>query len=1035
MKTTFSRRQLYALGEPLGDSATHRKADGGLVLGDGGGGGGGSSGGTTVTDLPEWAKGYAQETLGKGSALTDINQNPYKAYTGDRTAGFSKLQTTAQEGAEKLQTSPELRTASGITEQAALSGLGAGYQPGYFGNQFRAPGAYQTGQFGYLGAQAPDLQQFQMGPAERVAGGQYAAPEMAAAQTGYRPDLSMYQMGPAERVRTGSFTQPGVAERYMSPYIEQALAPQLREAQRASQIAGTQEAGQAVRSGAFGGSRAGLLEAERQRNLATQMGDIRVRGLQTAFEQAQGLYGTEAQRQLAAQQANQQAGLTVGGQNLAAALGVQQLGTQTGMQTALANLSSQQQANVQNQAAQLQTQGLNASQAMQAALANQQAGLNVGQQNLAAQLGIQQLGAGQNMQAQLANQQAYQQAQAQREASRQFGYGQQMTAAQQRAQFGQAAQQLGEQSRQFGAGYGLQGLQTALSGAGQLGNLGQQQFGQQKDILGLQSQFGQQQQALEQQRLSQRYQDFLNEERYPYQQLEFMSNLIRGTPMGTVQTMYNAPPSTMQTLGALGLGAYGAKQLFAKEGGTVNSYARGGSVTDDRFVAGALDRLSNAQLDQAEQVAKAEGDANRLRLIAEERATRASESRGLAGMYNSLSQEVQARMAGGGIVAFSGGGESSAADTINAAMDEAEGSEGSAADVINAAMASPGAPDRYGRSLDTLDALIAQMSEAKPEQLSREQLDDIINKQFALEQRLAGPAPYGDIQKFIGEAEADRPKALQQAKGLAALKAMSAIVQPGGFIRGLAGAGGAAGDVMDKAFQADRAEKRSLASMKFNMADAQRKERMGMTKSAMDAARQAQRDKLDAHKSHMQSLGLRAQAAARGAQAAKPTGQKGASEPKAVEQYGLALAEYKRNPTPENKIKMESWLSAVQESRDIGPDRLAAIMAGITGQRTAAELRADVTLAGQARQIDDKVLEARTRAQYSPAYLAAKTDADRAEVLRKAEADARAVYSSSAARPAPGAGPTTTATFDAQWAKLKKGQSLVGPDGKTYIKQ
>lgn len=997
------------------------------------GGGGGGSGGTTVSDLPEWAKGYAQETLGKGSALTDINQNPYNAYTGDRTAGFTPLQQQAQAGAANMQTSPELNTAAGITQQAALSGLGAGYQPGYFGNQFRAPGAYQTGQFGYMGAQAPDLQQYQMGPAERVAGGQYAAPEMAAAQTGYNPNLQQFQMGPAERASTQSFTQPGSAEAYMNPFMQNVVDKQTREAERQAGLAARQQRAQSIQRGSFGGGRTAVTEAAAARDLAELKSDIFKTGQQSAFQNAQQQFNAEQQARMQAQLANQQAGLTVGGQNLSAALGVQQLGTQTGMQTALANLNNQQQAAVQNQAAQLQTQGLSAGQAMQAALANQQAGLNVGQQNLAAQLGIQQLGSGQNMQAQLANQQAFQQAQAQREASRQFGYGQRMTAAQQRAQFGQSAQQLAEQSRQFGAGYGLQGLQTALSGAGQLGNLGQQQFGQQKDILGLQSQFGQQQQALDQQRLSQRYQDFLNEERYPYQQLEFMSNLIRGTPMGTVQTMYNAPPSAAQTLGALGLGAYGAKQLFAKEGGTVSSYAQGGSVTDDRFVKGSLDRLSNEQLDQAEQIAKADGDLNRLRLIAEERATRASESKGLAGMYNSLSQDVQARMAGGGIVAFSGGGESSAADVINAAMDE--GSEESSADVINAAMASPGAPDRYGRSLDTLDQLIAKMSEAKPEQLSQEQLDDIINKRFTLEQKLAGPAPYGDIQKFLDEAEAGRPRALQQAKGLAALKAMSAMVQPGGFIRGLAGAGGAAGDVMDKAYQADRAEKRSLASMKFNMADAQRKERMGMTRSAMDAAKQAQRDKLDAHKAHMQSLGLRAQAAARGAQAAKPTGQKGASEPKAVEQYGLALAEYKRNPTPENKIKMESWLSAVQESRDIGPDRLAAIMAGVTGQRTAAELKADVTLAGQARQIDDKVLEARTRAQYSPAYLAAKTDADRAEVLRKAEADARAVYSSSAARPPAVAGPTDADTFKAQWAKLKKGQSLVGPDGKTYIKQ
>ena len=42
---SISRRELYALGEPLGDSATYRKADGGLVLGDGGGGGGDGGGG------------------------------------------------------------------------------------------------------------------------------------------------------------------------------------------------------------------------------------------------------------------------------------------------------------------------------------------------------------------------------------------------------------------------------------------------------------------------------------------------------------------------------------------------------------------------------------------------------------------------------------------------------------------------------------------------------------------------------------------------------------------------------------------------------------------------------------------------------------------------------------------------------------------------------------------------------------------------------------------------------------------------------
>ena len=327
----------------------------------------------------------------------------------------------------------------------------------------------------------------------------------------------------------------------------------------------------------------------------------------------------------------------------------------------MAHLSAQQQANVQNQAAKLQAQGLTAGQAMQAALANQQAGLTVGQQNLAAQLGTQQLGAGQNLQAQLANQQAYQNMLQQREASRQFGYGQDMAAAGQRAQYGQAAQQLGEQSRQFGAGYGMQGLGTALQGAGQLGNLGQQEFGQQRDIYNLQNQFGREQQALRQQGLSQAYQDFLDEKNNPYRQLGYMSDLIRGLPLGQQSTsqVYQAPGSMMGQLGGIGMGLYGLSRMTGAEGGEVREYADGGSVDSPQNVANIVDSLSDQQLAQAKQAAQSRGDFTQLQAIMAEESMRASERRGMAGAFNSMPQSTQQRMmAGGGIVAFAGGGVS-----------------------------------------------------------------------------------------------------------------------------------------------------------------------------------------------------------------------------------------------------------------------------------------------------------------------------------------------------------------------------------------
>lgn len=129
--------------------------------------------------------------------------------------------------------------------------------------------------------------------------------------------------------------------------------------------------------------------------------------------------------------------------------------------------------------------------------------------------------------------------------------------AQLRAQYGLAGTQLGEQSRQFGAGLGLQGLQQQLAAAGQLGQLGQQQYQQQAGILGAQLGAGSQQQALKQKMLESNYQRFIDEMTYPYKQLEFMSNLLRGTPSSAeTRNIYTQAPSTFAQISGLtgGLG-------------------------------------------------------------------------------------------------------------------------------------------------------------------------------------------------------------------------------------------------------------------------------------------------------------------------------------------------------------------------------------------------------------------------------------------------------------------------------------------------
>ena len=136
--------------------------------------------------------------------------------------------------------------------------------------------------------------------------------------------------------------------------------------------------------------------------------------------------------------------------------------------------------------------------------------------------------------------------------------------------------QLNAQQQQFGAGLGLQGLQTANQAATNLANIGQTQYGQNMGINQLQAQYGGVQQQQVQNGLNQQQQQFLNYQNYPYQQLNFMQNMIRGLPM-TNQTasVYQSPGSMLGQVAGLGIGAAAA---LKKEGGVISSFREGGYV-------------------------------------------------------------------------------------------------------------------------------------------------------------------------------------------------------------------------------------------------------------------------------------------------------------------------------------------------------------------------------------------------------------------------------------------------------------------------
>jgi len=137
----------------------------------------------------------------------------------------------------------------------------------------------------------------------------------------------------------------------------------------------------------------------------------------------------------------------------------------------------------------------------------------------------------------------------------------------------QKAFEAAQQAQQFGSQLGLQGLQAGIGASGQAAQtgatLGQLGIGQQQtDLARLQAQeqFGALPQREQQQALDLAYQDFLAQQRYPYSQLGFMSDILRGSGnlAGTGgRAIYETPPSQTQQLLQLGLGGLGMYKAFA----------------------------------------------------------------------------------------------------------------------------------------------------------------------------------------------------------------------------------------------------------------------------------------------------------------------------------------------------------------------------------------------------------------------------------------------------------------------------------------
>ena len=272
---------------------------------------------------------YVQRLLERSSAEADV---PFQAYT-----KTPELITQATSGLKNLTTPGQFTSGSNLAQAAGLGALTYGnYQPTQ----------YATGTFSNPFVQTQPPPQQPPGKAEGGVinyddGGAVNVGGNSSQQSPYTNNMN-YGMGSTgtspglQPTVYGGQNVTNVQASYMDPYMQNVTNIAKREAQRASDIAGQREANQAVSQGAFGGSRYGLVEAERQRNLGQRLSDLDIQGLEAAYKSGLGQFNTEQERALKAQELGEKS------RQFGADLGLRGLDTSLKSAQILGNLGQQQ---------------------------------------------------------------------------------------------------------------------------------------------------------------------------------------------------------------------------------------------------------------------------------------------------------------------------------------------------------------------------------------------------------------------------------------------------------------------------------------------------------------------------------------------------------------------------------------------------------------------------------------------------------------------------------------------------------------------
>jgi hypothetical protein len=374
--------------------------------------------------------------------------------------------------------------------------------------------------------------------------------------------------------------------------------------------------------------------------------------------------------------------------------------------------------------------------------------------------------------------------------------------------------------------------------------------------------------------------------------------------------MYQAPPSALQTVGALGMGAYGINQLskMAADGGLMDSYAGGGDVYDDSVTSEnnteeIISTLNPQQLQNALRNAQARGDDKTVAAITERLDTlakQASMSRGIAGAMPQQMADGVVNAAGGGILAFGPGGETN---------DETETANPMQA--ISEAMYSRGDPVAYRGALQNLGGISKRIREFNPTPYTPEDQARLNEMFFNQERRQAGPSPFGPLEEDQKVRQTDRKQAMELGKAALAFRGMRAITKGNNAIRGFTEAAGEVGEGMVQLQEADRKEKRAIADVDFKITNAKRLENMGMTKNAQALTASAVSSKKAADKAELDKLSAEAKVEEGIAKAAKTTGKAGGAGAGGGEkEYQMAMRVYRADLKRQNPNMSDQEIDA-----------------------------------------------------------------------------------------------------------------------------